>query len=55
MLIAFERRDPQVIAQFRAWDSSGWRFFVPSVALAEWLVGATAVRDPSKRAKATRF
>ncbi|MEI6340877.1 MAG: PIN domain-containing protein [Verrucomicrobiota bacterium] len=55
LLIAIERGDRQAIAAFKSWHAKGWTGFVCSVALAEWLQGAHAVKDPVKKARADRF
>jgi tRNA(fMet)-specific endonuclease VapC len=54
ILIHAERGDEAVMAALEARAASG-QFVVSSVALAEWLQGASAVKDAGKRVRARRF
>lgn len=54
-LIEAERGAPQMLEALAAWKSEGRLVSVSAVALAEWCVGWHAVKDPHRKARATRF
>jgi predicted nucleic acid-binding protein len=54
-LIEAERRSPEMLAALAQWRDSGVRLSISAVALAEWCVGWHAVKDPDRKARASRF
>lgn len=54
VLVAAERGDARALASFAAWGTDS-TLVLSSIALAEWMRGSIAVKDPGKRARARRF